>query len=159
MQLGVGNAIRRLDTVLDGEAGFGIKSGADQVDTDNKGRKWGQSQSAAMSSCRRRANNTLTCKKGELAKLKKAVEVTRTCKTSEVHERPSIFLECFDDLFQGGATNDIVQSLWERCFKRSCWCAASSHELVGFDCMPTRLANGTIRINGIQTSNYNAKWD
>lgn len=60
MQLGIRDPVRRFDPVFNGEPSIGVELGADKIDAENRGCKWGDREPAAMRPRRGRANGTLT---------------------------------------------------------------------------------------------------
>ena len=68
----------------------------------------------------------------------------QTCESSEVHESSAIFLKRLDNLFESSSANDIIKTLcFVRIFERSGRRGVSSHKVIGFNCVSSRLADGT----------------
>jgi len=69
--------------------------------------------------------------------------IIQTCESSEVHESSAIFLKRLDNLFESSSANDIIKTLSFRTFERSGRRGASSHKVIGFNCVSSRLAERT----------------
>jgi hypothetical protein len=68
--------------------------------------------------------------------------MVRTCETSEVHERSTIFLEYVDGILKFRTAEDIVQSIrFGGIFESASGNTSRSRKVVGFDQIPARHAN------------------